>query len=110
MPFGLIVGIYFFEGVVQYLGKLLQAIRHPGKLNQPLVAAFGVLVHKDRSRGIVYDLRSGGCTGFVQAFLGILHNQLFAKSVDEVLRAAGNDKFVGAVAGELHCVPDHITP
>ena len=36
MPFGLIVGIYFFEGVVQYLGKLLQAKRQNDLALQPL--------------------------------------------------------------------------
>lgn len=64
LPFGFIVGIHFFEGVIQYFGKFIQVIWLFGKFNQPLMAAFGMFVHEDGSGGIVYNLCSRGSTGF----------------------------------------------
>ena len=64
LPFGFIVGVYLFKGVIQYFGKFIQVIWHFGKFNQPLMAAFGMFVHEDGSGGIVYNLCSRGSTGF----------------------------------------------
>ena len=46
LPFGFIVGVYLFKGVIQYFGKFIQVIWHFGKFNQPLMAAFGMLDRK----------------------------------------------------------------
>ena len=98
------------QRVVQDACKALYIVRHLGKLYQPLVAAFGVGIHEDRCGRVFQYLRTRFGAGACQTFLGIVHDELLAESVDEVLRAAGDDEFVRMLARELHRIAYQVAP
>ncbi len=110
LPFSFVVGVHLFQGVVQYFGELLQAVRHLCKLYQPLVAAFGMLVHKHGSSRVIHYLCTGLGTCPGKSSFRIIHNQLLAERVDKVLGASGDDELIGMLRRELHRIPNHISP
>ena len=110
LPLRLVVGVDLLQRVVQHPGKPLHVVRHLGKLYQPLVAALGVPVHEDGGGGVVRHLRARFGTRPRKPALGIVHYQLLAEGIDEVLGASGNDELVGVLRGELHGVAYHVAP
>ena len=110
LTFGLVVGVDLLQRVVQNAGKLAEVVGHLGELNQPLVAALGIRIHEDGSGGVVCNACARLGTSLGQSLLSIVHDELFAEGVDEVLGAARDDEFVGTVVGELHCIADDVSP
>ena len=106
----LVVGVYFLESLVEYVGKLADAFRLLSKLYEPLVAAFGVLVHKHRGGSIFLDLGPRFGAGVGKSLLGVILYKLLAEGIDEVFCASGDDKLVGLARGELHGVANHVSP
>ena len=106
----LVVAVHLLECIIQDAGKLLEVVRLAAEFDEPLVAAFGVGIHKDRGCAIVRNLRSCSGTGTSQSLLGIVHDKLFAKGIDEVLGAAGNNELIGIARGEFYRIANHVAP
>ena len=110
LAFGLVVGVDLLQRVVQDAGELAEVVGHPGKFDQPLMAALGMLIHEDGSGGVVRYLGARLGAGLGQSLLGIVYDELLAEGVDEVLGAPRDDELVGTVVGELHRVADDVSP
>ena len=92
----LVVGVDVLQTAVEDVGKLVDVGRLLGKLNEPLVAALGVLVHKHRSGGVFLHLGTRLLAGVSQSLLGVVLDKFLAEGIDEVFGTTGNDKLVGA--------------
>ena len=106
----LIVGVDLLEFRIEDSGKLLQRLRFPGELDEPLMAAFCLRIHIDRCRRIVGYLCPGGLAGRLETLFGIVHDQLFTESIDEVLCPSGDDELIRMGRSKLNRVADFITP
>ena len=106
----LVVAVEFLQVVVEQACKLIQILRLACKLDEPLVAAVSVLVHEHRSCRVFAHLCTRLLAGIGKSALGVVHDELFAKRIDEVLRAAGDDELIGILLREHHGVADHVAP
>lgn len=75
-------------------GKILYTVRCLYKLNQPLVTAFSIGIHKYRSSRIIGNQCSGSLASPCQTFFRVIHNQFFTESIDEMLGTSGDDEFI----------------
>ena len=98
--------VNLLQTLVEQVGKLLQILRALGKLDEPLVTALGIGIHKDRRSGIFRHLSPRLLTSIGQALLCIIHNQFLTKGIDEMLCTTGNNKLIGIGGGELHGIAD----
>ena len=74
------------------------------------MATVGVLVHEHRCCRVFAHLCTRLLAGIGQSALGVVHDQLFAKRIDKVLRATGDNELIGILLREHHGVADHIAP
>ena len=74
------------------------------------MAASCLRIHIDRCCRVVGNLCPGGLACRLEALFGIVHDQLFTESIDEVLCPSGDDELVRTGRSELNCVADFITP
>ena len=74
------------------------------------MAALGVGVHIHGCGRILQHLCARLLAGVGQSLLGVVHDELLAKGVDEVFRAPGDDELVGVARGEAHRVADDVSP
>ena len=72
--------------------------------------ALGFAVHEDGRSRVLRHLGTCLLASCSQPFLRIVHNQLLTESIDEVLRASGDDKLVGVFRRETHGVANQIAP
>jgi len=107
---GLVVGVDGLQRAVEYLSELLHVARHLGKLNDPLVAALGVGIHKDGCGRVLFHLCARGYAGLEYALLGIVDDEFLSEGVDEVLCAAGDDEFIGVALRKAYGVADEVSP
>lgn len=68
LSFCFIIGIHFFQCIIQYFGKILYTVRCLYKLDQPLVTAFSIGIHKYRSSRIIGNQCSGSLASPCQTF------------------------------------------
>ena len=93
---GFIVGVDVLQATVENVGKLVYVGRLLGKLNEPLVAALGVLIHKYRCSRVFLHLGTRLLAGVSQSLLGVVLYKFLAEGIDEVFGTTGNDKLIGA--------------
>ena len=106
----LVITVDFLQLFIQQIGKMFEGIRGFCKLNEPLMTAFRLAVHVDRSGSIFADFSPCFLAGIGQSLLCIVHNQLFSKGIDEVFGATCDDKLIGIRARETHGVANDIAP
>ena len=74
------------------------------------MAALRIGIHKHWGCRVFQHLGSRLFTSVCQSLLGIVHNQLLTKGIDEVLGATRDDKLIGVRRGELYRIAYLITP
>ena len=79
----LIVAVQFLKLAVEDFGKLLQILRSLRELDKPLMTAFCILVHKDRSRRVFKNLGASHLTCVFQSLLRIINDEFLTKGIDE---------------------------
>ena len=107
---GLVVAVQLLQFLVQYLLKLTDVLRCTGKLYEPLVATLRVLVHEHRSCRVFKHLGTRLLAGVGQSAFGIVHDELLAKGIDEVLCATRDDEFIRILLSEHDSVANHVAP
>ena len=107
---GLVVGIDFLEPLIEQGGKLLEVGRFAGELDEPLMAALSLSVHKDRSGRVFEYFGPRLLTSILESLLRIVHNQFLAEGIDEMLRAARDDELIRILGRELHRVANLVAP
>ena len=107
---GFVVAIEFLQAVVEQACKFVKVLRLTSKLDEPLVATVGMLVHEDRCRGVFPHLGSRGLAGDVQSAFRIIDNQFLAECIDKGLRTSRDDEFVGLGAGEAYGITYQVSP
>ena len=90
--------------------KLFQILRRLGELDEPLMAALRIGIHKHWGGRVFQHFGSCLITSVCQSLLGIVHNQLLTKGIDEVLGATRDDKLIRVCRGELYRVAYLIAP
>ena len=107
---GLVVGIDFLQTLVEQVREQLQVCRAFGKLDQPLVTAFRIGIHKHWCCGIFRDLCPRLFTGVGQTLLCIVDDQFLTKGIDEMLGAPSDDKLIGIGRRKLDGIAYLVTP
>ena len=107
---GFVVAVQLLQSLIEELGKLFQVSGFLSKLYEPLVSAFGLFIHEDGGRRVFAHL--GAClqAGIMKSLLSIVNNKLFAKSIDETLGTASDDKLIRIGRGETHRITEEIAP
>ena len=74
------------------------------------MATLCLAIHEDRCSSVFADFSPSSRTSISQTLLSIVHDELFAKGIDEVFGATGDDKLIGIRAREAHSVANNIAP
>ena len=108
---GGVVGVEGLEGGVERGRKDVERCGRGVELDEPTVATLGAVGEEVKRRGgIGADGGRGGFRGLTDGALGIIDHQLFAESVDEVLRAPSDEELIGSEGGEADRVADEVAP
>ena len=107
---GLVVAVEFLQAVVEQARKFVKVLRLASKLDEPLVATVGMLVHEHRCSSVFAHLGAGLFAGIGESALGVVHDEFLAEGIDEILRAAGDDELIWILLREHHRVANHIAP
>ena len=107
---GLVVAVQLLQFPVQDTGKILQVGWRLGKLDEPLVTALRIVVHKHRGSGIFADHGSRLLTSIAQSFFCIVDNQFLAKGIDETLGTPRNHELIGIGRREADGIANHVAP
>ena len=110
VPFGLIIGIQFFQVFIQQAAEGYHTFRRTIEFDDPLVPALRILAHIDRSGRVIGDLGICCLRGELKRTFGIFHDQFFAEGIDEVLGASRYPDPVGSTGGEYHRITQRIAP
>ena len=74
------------------------------------MTAFGLTVHVHGCGRVFLDFGPRLLASVGQSFLGIVHDKLFTKGIDEVFGAACDDELIGLAGCKLHRVAYHVSP
>ena len=107
---GLVVGVDGLEVLVEDVGEGLDVGRFLAELYEPLVAASGLIVHINRCGGVFGNYGTGLLAGVGESFLGVVHDEFLAESVDEVFCPARDDELIRIAAREAYRVADFVSP
>ena len=106
----LVVAVDLLQAGVEHLCKLAQVFWRLGKLYEPLMATLCILIHKHWCCCILRHLCPCLFTGKGQALLCIVHYQLLAEGVYEMLRTSGDNKLIRISGCKLNGIAYLIAP
>ena len=74
------------------------------------MSALSLAVHEYRCGGVFADTCTCYFTSCFQSFFGVVHDEFFAKGIDERFGAPADDELIGFSGSELHRISDLIAP
>jgi hypothetical protein len=110
MPFGFIIAINAFQGVVELIDETRDMVRLFLELDQPFMSAIALVAEVDRSCRVVIDHGSGALTGNRHCLIRVVHDHFFPERIDEMFQTPAYPDPERRETGELYGIPQQVSP